>query len=91
MSKIDVFYAEDDRCIRLEDLGEDFYSSKTFTDKLLEYLGDRSRDEEIKDKPFFLLILPTVHHTGRYRHRRRIFWNTGPFTVMDKRFFGKSA
>ena len=53
MSKINVFYAEDDRFIRPEDLGEDFYSSKNFTDKLLEYLGDRSRDEETKDKPYF--------------------------------------
>lgn len=50
MSKIDVFYAKDDRCIRL---GEDFYSSKNFTDRFREYLGDRSRDEETKDKPYF--------------------------------------
>lgn len=34
---------EDDRCIRLEDIREDFYSSKNFTDKLLECLSDRSR------------------------------------------------
>ena len=53
MSKISVFYAEDDQCIRPEDLGEDFYSSKNFTDKLLKYFDDRSQDEETRDKPFF--------------------------------------
>lgn len=62
MNKVTVYYAEDDQAIRPEDLGQDFYSSKDFTDKLLEYLSDREQSEETKDKPFFAYLAYSAPH-----------------------------
>lgn len=61
MSKVNVFYAEDDQCVRPEDLGEEFYSSKNFTDRLLEYLDDRSQDKT-EDRPFFAYLAYSAPH-----------------------------
>ncbi|WP_205986692.1 arylsulfatase [Paraburkholderia sp. Ac-20340] len=48
-------YREDGKKI---DLPEDFYSSRTYTDKLIEYLGDKSRD----GRPFFAYAAYTAAH-----------------------------
>lgn len=45
---------------RKTQLPEDFYSTRTFTDKLLQYLGDR--EEEEKEKPFFAYLPFTAPH-----------------------------
>lgn len=41
-------------------LPENFYSSKTFTDKLIQYLDERTVEE--KEKPFFAYLAYTAPH-----------------------------
>ncbi|MCC5867032.1 MAG: sulfatase-like hydrolase/transferase [Gammaproteobacteria bacterium] len=53
----DPLYREDGQT--LDDLPADFYSSDTFTDKLLEYLEDREHDDA---RPFFALLSYTAPH-----------------------------
>ncbi len=48
-------YREDGKKI---DLPEDFYSSRTYTDKLIDYLSDKSRG----DRPFFAYAAYTAAH-----------------------------
>ena len=52
---------EDDRNIdRQKDLPKDFYSTKTFTDRLLDILSGRTRDQN--EKPFFAFLPYTAPH-----------------------------
>ncbi|KAJ9613224.1 hypothetical protein H2200_003166 [Cladophialophora chaetospira] len=55
-----TFYAEDDSPISIDDLGSDFYSSRSFTTKLLEYFEERSEDQ--KQQPFFAYLPFTAPH-----------------------------
>ncbi|KAJ9149357.1 Arylsulfatase [Pleurostoma richardsiae] len=45
---------------RIKDLPEDFYSTKTFTDNLLDYFSERSPEE--REKPFFAYLAYTAPH-----------------------------
>lgn len=62
LSKIDSFYAEDNEEICPEDLGPDFYSSESFTNKILEYLSDWSESDEDQNKPFFAYLAFSAPH-----------------------------
>lgn len=53
-----------------------------FTDILLEYLGDRCREEETKDSLFIPLILPKVLHTGLPFVLLFYLWNCGPLKLQ---------
>lgn len=84
-----VFYAEDDKTIEPKDLGPDFYSTDAFTDKLIQYLDERSDDE--KDKPFFGYLAYSSPHwplqapdedVNDYRGR----YDAGPEALRQERF-----
>ncbi|OCL08061.1 arylsulfatase [Glonium stellatum] len=60
LARTQVFYVEDDKHIRPSDLGENFYSSDRFADKMLQYL--RERTEEDKAKPFFAYLPFSAPH-----------------------------
>lgn len=62
MSKINVYYAEDDQPIGPEDLRPGFYSSEDFTSKLIEYLSDRPQNEGTSSKPFFAYLAYSAPH-----------------------------
>jgi arylsulfatase A-like enzyme len=51
------WYREDDRPISIEDLPEDFYSTRAYTDKILEYL-----DEHDDSAPWFGYVTYTAPH-----------------------------
>lgn len=53
-------YQEDDRPLKVSDLPKDFYSSDTFTDKMLEYLSDRRERKE--KRPFFGYLAFSAPH-----------------------------
>ena len=53
----DIYYEEDGVRLELEDLPEDFYSTRVYTDKMLEYL--RSHDSE---EPWFAFMPYTAPH-----------------------------
>ncbi|EEQ34438.1 putative arylsulfatase (type I) [Microsporum canis] len=57
MSQIPAVYVEDDRSIDPKELGENFYSSVAFTDKMIEYLSERE-----EDKPFFAYLPYSAPH-----------------------------
>lgn len=90
MSKIDVFYTEDDQHIAPEDLGQDFYSSERFTSKLLEYLSDRSQNQETKSKPFFAYLAYSAPHWPLQAPEEDILdyrgvYDDGPEVLRQKR------
>lgn len=57
-----TFYVEDDRKIECHDLGENFYSTTAFTDKLLSYLNDWSGNDDLHEKPFFGYLAYSAPH-----------------------------
>lgn len=62
LRKTNVFYVEDNIHIQPKDLGEGFYSSKAFADKLIEFLDDRSRENKTDKKPFFSYLAFSAPH-----------------------------
>ena len=52
------WYYEDDRHLELDDLPENFYATKTYTDKFLEYLDEHQGD----DAPWFGFLAYTTPH-----------------------------
>ncbi|KAF3481703.1 arylsulfatase [Arthroderma uncinatum] len=63
MSHIPSFYVEDDKTIEPKDLGEHFYSTVAFTDKMIGYLEDRTKDVEgASGKPFFAYLPYSAPH-----------------------------
>ncbi|KAJ2984955.1 hypothetical protein NUW58_g5794 [Xylaria curta] len=73
---------------RRTELPKDFYSTKTFTDKLLKYLDNRSPQE--KDKPFFSYLAYPVPHWPLHAPREVIekyegIYNDGPEALRQKR------
>jgi len=52
----DAVYFDDDR--RLDQLPDDFYSSKTYTDRLLDYIENRPGEDE----PYFAYLAYTAPH-----------------------------
>jgi arylsulfatase A-like enzyme len=82
--KLKTIYVEDDRAI--PELPPDFYSSDGFTDKLLEYLGER----QDKSQPFFAYLAFTAPHwplqapddlIAKYRGR----YDSGPEALRTER------
>lgn len=62
LERTNVFYVEDDKHIKPQDLGENFYSSEAFASKLIDYLGERSTSDELKEKPFFAYLPFSAPH-----------------------------
>ncbi|CAG9990583.1 unnamed protein product [Clonostachys byssicola] len=57
----DGFWMDGDQFINHRtDLPKDFYSTRTFTDRMLNFLGERSESE--KEKPFFAYLPFTAPH-----------------------------
>jgi arylsulfatase A-like enzyme len=55
-----LFYVEDDEAIAPKDLGEGFYSTDAFSDKLIGYLDDHNKDDP--EKPFFAYLAYSAPH-----------------------------
>lgn len=81
--KLKTIYVEDDRPVEVP---ADFYSSDGFTDKLLQYLGERTD----KTQPFFAYLAFTAPHwplqapddlTAKYRGR----YDAGPEALRTER------
>ncbi|PSN70393.1 putative arylsulfatase [Corynespora cassiicola Philippines] len=82
-------WMENDKMLdRKKDIPKDFYSTKTFTDKMIEQFENRSLEE--KEKPFFAYLAYTAPHwplqapqetIQKYRH----YYDSGPETLRDKR------
>lgn len=60
MKHIPSVYVEDYREVRPKDLDPDFYSSDSYVDKLLQYLGERSSED--RDRPFFAYLAFAAPH-----------------------------
>lgn len=60
LAETNVFYVEDDRHIQPQDLGQDFYSTDAFADKMIQYLSERSEKDQ-KD-PFFAYLAFSAPH-----------------------------
>ncbi|EXJ94419.1 arylsulfatase [Capronia coronata CBS 617.96] len=60
MARNSSFYVEDDTPISPADLGPDFYSSQSFTTKLLQYL--EQRDDRQRQQPFFAYLPFSAPH-----------------------------
>lgn len=54
------FYVEDDTPLEIADLGPNFYSSESFTTKLLDYFEERDSDQ--KKQPFFAYLAFSAPH-----------------------------
>ncbi|EZF13130.1 hypothetical protein H112_06283 [Trichophyton rubrum D6] len=85
MSHMPSIYVEDDRRIDPSELGEGFYSSVAFTDKMLEYL--RGKDAE---KPFFAYLPYSAPHWPLQAPREYIddyrgVYDEGPEVLRQKR------
>src|ERR1700743_3400483 len=83
-----AFYAEDDAPLSVEDLGPDFYSSESFTTKMLQYFEER--DHAQRQKPFFAYLPFSAPHwplqapeenVQKYRN----LYNDGPYALRDAR------
>ncbi|EXJ80886.1 arylsulfatase [Capronia epimyces CBS 606.96] len=73
---------------RQRDLPEDFYSSKTFTDRLLGFFQERSPKQ--KDQPFFAFLPFTAPHWPLQAPRKTIEkykgrYDTGPERLREQR------
>lgn len=61
--KTDEFWMEGESFIDMRtDLPKDFYSTTTFTDKLVEYMKERDEDPTLGKKPFFAYLPFTAPH-----------------------------
>ncbi|TPX31145.1 hypothetical protein SmJEL517_g05460 [Synchytrium microbalum] len=81
------FYTQDNQFVGLDDLPRPFYSTKTFTDKLLGFFKDRNPNEE---RPFFAYLPFTAPHwplqapediIAKYRGR----YDNGPDALRAER------
>lgn len=60
LARNSTFYVEDDTVVEPADLGPNFYSSESFTSKLLQYLDERNEDQ--KEQPFFAYLAFSAPH-----------------------------
>ena len=60
LAETNVFYVEDDQKIEPHELGPDFYSTDRFTDKMIQYLSERSDSD--KESPFFAYLAYSAPH-----------------------------
>lgn len=85
----DGLYMEDDRFLdKSVDLPEDFYSTKSYTDRLIQYFEERS--DEDKEKPFFAYLAYTAPHWPLQAPRGVIekyrgFYDDGPEELRWRR------
>ncbi|KAH8649357.1 arylsulfatase [Xylariales sp. PMI_506] len=85
-------WMRDDQFIdRAKDVPEDFYSTKSYVDKLLEDL--KGRDAEQIEKPFFAYLAFTAPHWPLQAPREVIdkykgIYDKGPYALRDKRLEG---
>lgn len=81
------FWMKDDKFLdRKKDVPSDFYSTATFSDKLIDYLSDRDQP----DKPFFAYLPFTAPHWPLQAPRETIekykdLYNDGPGALRSKR------
>lgn len=90
MTKNSPVYAEDDKHIPPAELGEDFYFSKNFTDKLLEYLSDRDQSPDTKGSSFFAYLAYSTPHWPLQAPEQDIqdyrgVYDDGPEALRQKR------
>ncbi|OCT44713.1 Arylsulfatase [Cladophialophora carrionii] len=83
-----TFYAEGDSSVSVADLGSDFYSSQSFTTKLLQYFEERDEDE--KQKPFFAYLPFSAPHwplqaPEEDRRDYRGLYDDGPDVLRQQR------
>lgn len=83
-----AFYAEDDSAVSVSELEPDFYSSRSFTTKLLQYFEGRGKQQ--KDKPFFAYLPFSAPHwplqaPEEDRKDYQGMYDEGPDTLREKR------
>ena len=81
-------YTEDDRQVNVSELAPDFYSSDYFTTRVLEYLAERSPEQE--EKPFFAYLAYSAPHWPLQaplddRLAYRGVYDDGPDMLREKR------
>lgn len=85
----DGWWMEDDKNLdRMKDLPEDFYSTSSFTDRLLNMFEQRT--DEQKEKPFFAFLPYTAPHWPLQAPRETIekykrVYDQGPSVLREKR------
>jgi arylsulfatase A-like enzyme len=85
----DGLWMEDDHFLnRKTDLPDDFYSTKSFTDKMLEYLQARTAGE--REKPFFAYLPYTAPHwplqaPPEVISKFRGWYEDGPLALRERR------
>ncbi|KAH8586026.1 arylsulfatase [Bisporella sp. PMI_857] len=84
------FYVEDDKGLRPQDLGKNFYSTDAFADKLLQYFGDRSAHNGNLNKPFFAYLAFSAPHWPLQAPQEDIddyrgMYDDGPEALRQKR------
>lgn len=88
MLQTSAFYVEDDKNIHPSALGKEFYSSETFTDKLLQYLDERTEEE--REQPFFSYLAYSAPHWPLQAPEKDIadyngVYDDGPEVLHQKR------
>lgn len=87
LSPVPTLYAEDDNFVTV---GDDFYSSDTYTDTLLRYFRERAADPEDLERPFFAYLPFQAPHwplqapdesIAKYRGR----YDAGPDALREER------
>lgn len=87
MSTTDFWMKDEKFLDRTKDLSSDFYSTTSFTDKLIDYLSDRDDETE---KPFFAYLPFTAPHWPLQAPRKVIdkykgVYDEGPAALRQKR------
>ncbi|KAI0478461.1 alkaline-phosphatase-like protein [Xylariaceae sp. FL0804] len=87
--KTEAFWMDGDKYIDMKkDLPEDFYSTRSFTDRMLKFLEERDAQE--KEKPFFAYLPFTAPHWPLQAPRERVqkyagVYDDGPDALTEKR------
>ncbi|KAJ6014402.1 sulfatase PB10D8.02c [Penicillium herquei] len=81
-------WMNDGEFVNAKELGEDFYSTKSFTDRLLGYLDGRTETE--KEQPFFAYLPYTAPHWPLQAPKEVVekyagFYDDGPDALAQKR------
>lgn len=85
------FWMEGDKFLdRTKELPSDFYSTTSFTDRLLEYLSVRKQNRQGEDKPFFAYLPFTAPHwplqaPQELVEKYRGMYDDGPQALLERR------